>query len=82
MRIAILIILAIIMIIAYFKLAYSLEEKKFAIGMVWLFAMMFVSAMGLFICYTLIDMNDKLEKQVKSKCPEYEKIDAYILKTK
>jgi hypothetical protein len=37
---------------------------------------------SLLLNFTLIDMNDTLVKENKSKCPEYQEIKAYTLKKK
>lgn len=80
MKETILAIFAVLLIIAYFKIAYSLDDKKFKSNILWVFVMMAISVFTLFICIILIKQNNILEEQVKNKCPEYKHIDAYILK--
>jgi hypothetical protein len=85
MREIFLIIMAIIAIISYFKLGYALvklDGKEHLKGFLSLIGITFVCAISLLLNFTLIDMNDTLVKENKSKRPEYQEIKAYTLKKK
>ncbi len=78
-----LIVMAIIVILCYFGIGYSLEKEKMGKGMLSLFVLTLVSSTLLFVCFILKDQNDILNKKVKNKCPEYEEVHKlYRLKKK
>jgi NADH:ubiquinone oxidoreductase subunit 3 (subunit A) len=69
-------------IIFYFKIAYSLDKNKQGVSVILSLAgLIFIALIFLVLTYSLSEMNRDLEKELKSKCPQYEKIDnVYILK--
>ncbi len=71
-----------LVIIFYFKIGYSLDKnKQGAFTMLSLAGLIFIALTFLVLTYSLSNMNRDLEKQLDSKCPQYEKIDnVYILK--
>lgn len=71
-------ILCILALIGYFGIAFS---KRESIRILFLFLLTFVTSM--FIFTTIIQTLEviELEKQLKQKCPQYEKVDnVYKLK--
>ena len=78
-----LIVMAIIVILCYFGIGYSLEKEKMGRGMLSLFILTLISGILLFVCFILKDQNDILDKKVKNKYPEYEEVHGlYKLKNK
>ncbi len=74
-------VLSALVVICYFKLAYSIDNKKFNSGILSLFGLTFITAMSIMLLVTTIEENNELQKQIKAKCPQYEKIEnVYILK--
>jgi ABC-type lipoprotein release transport system permease subunit len=69
-------------IIFYSKIAYSLDKNKQGVSVILsLASLIFIALTFLVLTYSLSEMNRDLEKQLDSKCPQYEKIDnVYILK--
>jgi uncharacterized membrane protein len=85
MREFFLILLSIIALIAFFKIATSISNlngKEFTKGFYSLFGMALILSISIVLNFTLIDQNNRLVKENRGKCPEYEQIDAYILKKK
>jgi hypothetical protein len=82
MREIIFIVFFILTIIFYFKIAYSLDKNKQGVFTILSLAgLMCISITFLILTYSLSENNRDLEKQLDSKCPQYEKIDnVYILK--
>ena len=79
-QIIIFIILGIIMIGSYFKLAYTIDTNK-PIGYVYLFIYTLTTAIFFMIAILATQQVNELRTQVKNKCPEYEKIEnVYKLK--
>ena len=79
-QIVIFIILGIMIGICYFKIAFSIDERKIK-GLVYLFVYtLIIGILFMKALLSTLEVND-LEKQVKNKCPEYEKIEnVYKLK--
>jgi cbb3-type cytochrome oxidase subunit 1 len=77
LQIILLSILAILTIIAYFGTAMSKKEKS---KMIYVILWLFTSTILFLISLITLETNAELEK-LKSKCPEYQKIEnVYILK--
>lgn len=76
-------IMIILIIISYFKIAYSLDREKFKTGLLFLALLTFVSCIAVTILIMVLETKNELEEKVKNKCPEYEEIhNVYKLKTK
>jgi hypothetical protein len=76
----IVIIIGLLMIIGYFKVAFNISSEKQNSG---LFGLCLLTVMA-FVCLTLFAIQtseyNELREKLKNKCPEYEKIDTYKLK--
>lgn len=75
----IIIVMGVVCIYSYFKIAYALDSEKFLLGILGLFLITLISLMSLFLITVVVHRNEVLEKQ--NKCPEYVPIEnVYILK--
>ena len=77
----IIIVMGVVCIYSYFKIAYALNREKFLSGMLGLMLMTAISLISLFLIATVMERNGMLEEQNKKGCPEYVPIEnVYILK--
>jgi hypothetical protein len=82
MRETVLIIMAVVAIVCYFKVGNRIDNTK-PTGLAYTALLLLIFGFSLMLNFTLIAQNDKLEEKVKNKCPEYEKVEnVYILKKK
>jgi hypothetical protein len=76
-QIIVILCLALSAILSFAGIMFSEENN---VKTAWGFVMLFITFLLIVIVFLLISGNDKLIKQVKGKCPEYEKIEVYKLK--
>lgn len=75
------VVMAGLCIYSFFKIANALNKENHLSGMLGLFIIMLISLTSLFLIIIVMEQNEKLERQSKGKCPEYQKIEnVYILK--
>lgn len=67
-------------LIAFFKVAKAVDLEENKLGFLYLGFLLFTVLISLFIVIIVTESNNVLSKENKRKCPEYEQIDAYILK--
>jgi len=72
--------LSFVSISAFFKVAKTIDLEKNKLGFVYLGYLLFTVLISLFIVTIVADSNSELSKENKRKCPEYQEINAYILK--
>ena len=80
-QIIIITILCILVIVSYFKIGYNIYNNNNNKGILWLALLTLICLFSLFLVGNLIFQKTELEKQLKQKCPQYEKVDnVYKLK--
>jgi len=80
MREIILIIMAILAILCFYKAGTCMKDEK-PYGILILGVLLFICGISLMLNFTLIGQNDTLIEKTKNKCPEYEQIEnVYQLK--
>lgn len=67
-------------ITAFFKVAKTINLEKNKLAFVYLGYLLFTVLISLFIVVIVAESNNELSKENKRKCPEYQEINAYILK--
>jgi hypothetical protein len=77
-----LIILGVLICIGYFGAAFKINYEKYGLsGFLYVGLITAIGLLTLSILAITLDSKHDLEKQLKSKCPEYERIEnVYILK--
>jgi hypothetical protein len=74
-------IMCILAIVSYYKIGFNIYFRNNNKGVLWLALLTLICLFSLFVVGDLIFQKTKLEKQVKEKCPQYEKVDnVYKLK--
>lgn len=81
-QIIVLIVLTTLVFIVYFGAACKIDyERKGISGLLYICLLTFIALLTLLLFGITLDIKADLEKKLKSKCPEYERIDnVYKLK--
>lgn len=75
------IIITILAILALLGFSGNLLSKKEGARIAWSFLLLFTTSLFALIAFTMTSDREKLSKQIKDKCPQYEKVEnVYRLK--